>query len=544
MEKQFSISGIIVDVVKEKLFRGILEVDAGRIKSVIRSDKVDNQFIIPGFIDAHIHIESSMLVPSEFARLAVVHGTVATVSDPHEIANVLGIEGIDFMIRNGNQVPFKYYFGAPSCVPATRFESSGYSIGPAEIEELLMRHEIKYLSEMMNFPGVLYKNEEVMAKLAVAKKYQKPVDGHAPGLTGKEARLYIEAGITTDHECFTLSEALDKINMGMKILIREGSAAKNFEALVPLVGSHPEKVMLCSDDKHPDDLIHGHINHLVRRAIRLGYDPVKVIKTCTLNPVRHYKLDVGMIQPGDPADFVILDDLQEVNVKETYINGNKVAEKGVSLIKSASVSPINQFKALKIKNEALRVKAGSDYIKVMKAFDGQLITEKLIVKAKIHNDQLVSDPENDICKIVVMNRYQMSPVVVGFVNGFEIKEGAIASTVAHDSHNIIAVGVLDEDIVAAINLLVDSKGGIALANKGKVQHLPLPVAGLMSDMDGYAVADAYSKINNAARELGSRLHSPFMTLSFMALLVIPELKISDLGLFDGNKFELTSLFTN
>jgi adenine deaminase len=544
MEKQFSISGIIVDVVKEKLFRGILEVDAGRIKSVIRSDKVDNQFIIPGFIDAHIHIESSMLVPSEFARLAVVHGTVATVSDPHEIANVLGIEGIDFMIRNGNQVPFKYYFGAPSCVPATRFESSGYSIGPAEIEELLMRHEIKYLSEMMNFPGVLHKNEEVMAKLAVAKKYQKPVDGHAPGLTGKEARLYIEAGITTDHECFTLSEALDKINMGMKILIREGSAAKNFEALVPLVGSHPEKVMLCSDDKHPDDLIHGHINHLVRRAIRLGYDPVKVIKTCTLNPVRHYKLDVGMIQPGDPADFVILDDLQEVNVKETYINGNKVAEKGVSLIKSASVSPINQFKALKIKNEALRVKAGSDYIKVMKAFDGQLITEKLIVKAKIHNDQLVSDPENDICKIVVMNRYQMSPVVVGFVNGFEIKEGAIASTVAHDSHNIIAVGVLDEDIVAAINLLVDSKGGIALANKGKVQHLPLPVAGLMSDMDGYAVADAYSKINNAARELGSRLHSPFMTLSFMALLVIPELKISDLGLFDGNKFELTSLFTN
>jgi adenine deaminase len=407
-----------------------------------------------------------------------------------------------------------------------------------------MRREIKYLSEMMNFPGVLYKNEEVMAKLAVAKKYQKPVDGHAPGLSGKEARLYIEAGITTDHECFTLSEALDKINMGMKILIREGSAAKNFEALVPLVGSHPEKVMLCSDDKHPDDLIHGHINHLVRRAIRLGYDPVKVIKTCTLNPVRHYKLDVGMIQPGDPADFVILDDLQEVNVKETYINGNKVAEKGVSLIKSASVSPINQFKALKIKNEALRVKAGSDYIKVMKAFDGQLITEKLIVKAKIHNDQLVSDPENDICKIVVMNRYQMSPVVVGFVNGFEIKEGAIASTVAHDSHNIIAVGVLDEDIVAAINLMVDSKGGIALANKGKVQHLPLPVAGLMSDMDGYAVADAYSKINNAARELGSRLHSPFMTLSFMALLVIPELKISDLGLFDGNKFELTSLFTN
>lgn len=544
MESHISISGIIVDVVHEQIFRGILEVEDGKIKSVIRAENVVNQFIIPGFIDAHIHIESSMLVPSEFARLAVVHGTVATVSDPHEIANVLGVDGIDFMIRNGNEVPFKFYFGAPSCVPATRFESSGSTIGIREIENLLKRHEIKYLSEMMNYPGVLYHNEEVMAKLAVAKKYNKPVDGHAPGLTGQEARKYIEAGITTDHECYTLEEALEKINLGMKIQIREGSAAKNFATLVPLIGSHPDKIMFCSDDKHPDDLVVGHMNQLAQRAVSLGYDPLKVIRVCTLNPVRHYNLDVGLLQPGDPADFAVVKNLQEFNVSATYIGGVKVAENGKSLVRSVPVHPLNLFNAMRIEIKDIQIKEGGEFIKVLKALDGQLITEKLIVKAKVRDGFVVSDPANDICKIVVINRYSRSPVSIGFINGFGFTRGAIASTVAHDSHNIIAVGVNDDDIVHAINLLVQSKGGICLTNKKEDFHLPLPVAGLMSDADGYTVADSYGELNKAAKDFGSSLHSPFMTLSFMALLVIPELKISDKGLFDGIKFKHTSLFIN
>lgn len=543
MKSRFSISGNIVDVVKERIFKGILEIENGRIKSVTQVNKVDDQYIIPGLIDAHIHIESSMLVPSEFARLAVVHGTVATVSDPHEIANVLGIEGINFMIRNGEKVPFKFYFGAPSCVPATSFESSGSTIGTEEIERLLQRNEIKYLSEMMNFPGVIYNNEEVMAKLALAKKYNKPVDGHAPGLSGNDAQKYIQAGITTDHECFTLEEALDKINLGMKIQIREGSAAKNFDTLLPLLNLHPDKIMFCSDDKHPDDLVEGHINNLVKRAIQLGYDPVKVIRVCTLNPVRHYKLEVGLLQSGDPADFAVTDNLTDFNILSTYIDGEPVAEKGISFIQPAKIEVLNNFKALAVEKKDIEVKAKGELIKVMKALDGQLITEKFIVKAKIHNNLVESDTDADILKIIVLNRYSQSLAIAGFINGFGFKRGAIASTVAHDSHNIIAVGTNDDDIMEAVNLLVRSKGGISLADNGKLLHLPLPVAGLMSDKDGYQVAEDYKSINLAAKNLGSHLRSPFMTLSFMALLVIPELKISDKGLFDGVKFEYTSLFS-
>jgi adenine deaminase len=544
MNSKFSISGNIVDVITERIFKGILEIEDGKIKSVVENREAEDQVIIPGLIDAHIHIESSMLVPSEFARLAAVHGTVATVSDPHEIANVLGVEGINFMIQNGLKVPFKFYFGAPSCVPATSFESSGFSLGPLEIENLLKKHEIKYLSEMMNFPGVLYNNEEVMAKLALAKKYNKPVDGHAPGLSGKEIQKYINAGITTDHECFTLEEALEKISFGMKIQIREGSAAKNFETLVPLLKSHPDKIMFCSDDKHPDDLVEGHIDLLVKRAIQLGYDPITVIKVCTFNPVRHYKLDVGLLQPGDPADFAICDNLENVGILATYVNGEKVAEKGKSLIDPAKIIPLNNFKAGRLDHNELQMKAMGDFIKVLKALDGQLITEKIIVKANIQDGIVMSDPENDILKIMVLNRYSKAKVTVGFINGFGFKKGAIASTVAHDSHNIIAVGVQDKDIVTAVNMLVESKGGIAIADKDRTFHLPLPVAGLMSDQSGYVVAKAYQSINQTAKELGSTLHSPFMTLSFMALLVIPDLKISDKGLFDGNKFEYTTLFVN
>jgi adenine deaminase len=485
-----------------------------------------------------------MLTPAEFARLAVAHGTVATVSDPHEIANVLGIDGVRFMIENGRQVPFKFYFGAPSCVPATSFESSGAHLGSEDVEQLLKMNEIHYLSEMMNFPGVIYEDKEVMAKIHVAKKYHKPVDGHAPGLTGKEAKKYIQAGITTDHECFTIEEAMEKISYGMKVQIREGSAAKNFDTLIPLINSFPDKIMLCSDDKHPDDLIEGHINLVIKRAIKSGYDPVKVLKVCTYNPVKHYNLNVGLLQKGDPADFVVIDNFNDFTIKATYIEGEHVADNGKSLLKSLPASTPNKFFAIPVTEKYLEVKATGESIQVLKALDGQLITQKLITKAEIENGQVISDTENDILKMVVLNRYEASVPAIGFVNGFGLKRGAIASTVAHDSHNIIAVGTNDGEITQAINLLVETKGGISLVDGDHHLQLPLPVAGIMSNEDGYKIADTYKQLNQSAKNLGSTLHAPYMTLSFMALLVIPELKLSDKGLFDGTKFEFTSLFIN
>jgi len=544
MKSGFKISGNIVDVVNERIFSGTISIKDGIIVSIKEEETDSDEYIIPGLIDAHIHIESSMLVPSEFAKIAVQHGTVATVSDPHEIANVLGIEGVKFMIENGKKVPFKFFFGASSCVPATAFESSGAKLGPTEIEDLLKMNEIKYLSEMMNFPGVLFKDEEVMAKLDIAKKYHKPVDGHAPGVIGEDARKYIESGITTDHECFTIEEALEKIKFGMKVQIREGSAAKNFETLIPLIKDYPDKIMLCSDDKHPDDIVEGHINLVIKRAIDLGYDPVKVLKVCTYNPVQHYNLDVGLLQVNDPADFAIVDNLKNFNIRKTYINGELVAEKGKSFFNTDMSQTPNIFKADQIDERDLVVPANRGQIQVLQAIDGQLITKKLIVKPKIENGNVVSDVENDNLKIVVLNRYKEATPAIGFVKGFGFKRGAIASTVAHDSHNIIAVGTNDKEIVEAINTLVESKGGISLVDGDSKYLLPLPVAGIMSNEDGNKVADKYKILNIEAKNLGSKLHAPYMTLSFMALLVIPELKLSDKGLFDGIKFEFTSLLVN
>ncbi|MCD4731866.1 MAG: adenine deaminase, partial [Bacteroidales bacterium] len=513
-------------------------------ENIIEEESDSNQCILPGLIDAHIHIESSMLTPAEFARLAVAHGTVATVSDPHEIANVLGIDGVRFMIENGKQVSFKFYFGAPSCVPATSFESSGARLGSEDVEQLLKMDEIHYLSEMMNFPGVIYDDKEVMAKIQVAKKYHKPVDGHAPGLTGEEVKKYIQAGITTDHECFSIEEAMEKISYGMKVQIREGSAAKNFDTLIPLINSFPDKIMLCSDDKHPDDLVVGHINQVIKKAIKLGYDPLKVLKICTLNPIKHYDLGVGLLQKGDPADFIVIDNFDDFIIKATYIDGEHVAENGKSLLKSLPASTPNKFFANPVTEKDLEVKANGESIQILKALDGQLITPKLIAKAKIENGQVTSDIENDILKIVVLNRYKDSVPAIGFVNGFGLKRGAIASTVAHDSHNIIAIGTNDQEIAKAINLLIETKGGISLIDGNHQLHLPLPVAGIMSNEDGYKIAETYKQLNQSAKNLGSALHAPYMTLSFMALLVIPELKLSDKGLFDGTKFEFTSLFIN
>ncbi len=554
----FSITGNLVNIEKQTISPVEIVVSDGKIISITEKElQQSTGYILPGFIDAHVHIESSMLVPSEFAKLAVVHGTVATVSDPHEIANVCGLEGIEFMIANGKTVPFKFNFGAPSCVPATVFETAGATIDADDVEELLKRDEIKYLSEMMNFPGVLNEEEEVMKKIEAAHRLLKPVDGHAPGLRGEEALLYIErisqpsdskvpplGGFrgATDHECFTREEALDKLQNGMKIIIREGSAAKNFEALIDLLNDYPETMMFCSDDKHPDSLVEGHINQLCARAVAKGIDLFKVLKAACINPVKHYKLDVGLLKAGDPADFILVKDLENFEVVKTFINGELVAENGKSKIKSQKSKIINNFSCSKKKVEdfafVVTTDNGQQTTSLIEALDGQLITNKISAQLKTKDYKLQTDIEKDILKIVVVNRYKDAPVAKAFIKNFGIKKGAIASSVAHDSHNIVAVGVDDESICKAVNLIIEKKGGVSAIGNEKEKILALPVAGLMSNEDGYKIAAAYTAIDKMVKEeLGSTLNSPFMTLSFMALLVIPHLKLSDMGLFDGDVFE-------
>ncbi|MFZ6663604.1 adenine deaminase [Peijinzhouia sedimentorum] len=536
------IEGQIIDIEAKRIYPGVIYIDKGKIKRIEEREVENKQYILPGFIDAHVHVESSMLVPSEFARLAVVHGTVATVSDPHEIGNVLGVAGVNYMIDNGKQVPFKFYFGAPSCVPATTFETAGAIITAEEIDELMARPEVKYLSEMMNWPGVLFKDGDVYKKLAVAKKHGKPIDGHAPGLMAEQARDYAAAGISTDHECFAIEEALDKLKYGMHIAIREGSAAKNFEALYPLLHDYEDKIMLCSDDKHPDNLVEGHINLLVKRAIENGVDMYKVLKAACINPVRHYSLDVGLLKEGDPADFILVDDLKTWKVTSTYINGREVAKDGKTLISKVKNKIINQFNCDKLSAADFKVKAEGEGIHVIEALDGQLITNDLLLSCHIKDGFAESDIENDVLKFTVINRYQKAKPAIAFIRNFGLKRGAIASTVGHDSHNILVVGVDDEAMAKAANLVIEAKGGVSAYNGQSSQLVPLPVAGLMSEKDGYDVAKAYSAIDKMAKEMGSTLNSPFMTLSFMALLVIPQLKLSDKGLFDGKTFRFTSLF--
>jgi len=543
MNNTFEIKGQYIDIVGKRIFPAAISVQEGVISAIQEIPAAPQHFILPGFIDSHVHIESSMLIPSAFARLAVIHGTIGTISDPHEIANVCGVEGVHYMINNGKKVPFHFFFGAPSCVPATTFETAGASINSEEVATLLDNKDIYYLSEMMNFPGVLFKDEEVMKKIKAAHAVGKPVDGHAPGLMGEDAQKYIEAGISTDHECFTIEEAVDKLSYGMKILIREGSAAKNFEALYELIDDHPNSVMLCSDDKHPDSLVLGHINQLCARAVAKGLNVFNILKAACINPVVHYQLPTGMARVNDPANFIVIEDITHFKVAQTYINGQLVAEKGQSLIQPIDEKIINQFDTTLIKVEDIQVDLGTyptkeNKIAVIEAIDGQLITNYLWEDPTITDGKIISDTNKDILKIVVYNRYHPAAPKMAFIKNFGFKHGAIASTVAHDSHNIIAVGVNDHEIVQAINAVIQEKGGISCVKEQELKVLGLPVAGLMSKDDPYMVAEAYSTIDAMAKSLGSTLGSPFMTLSFMALLVIPHLKLSDKGLFDGDRFKL------
>ncbi|WP_299128965.1 adenine deaminase [uncultured Winogradskyella sp.] len=559
------LKGNIVDIKNRKIFKGEVTLENGKITSIIEKDCEENHYILPGFVDAHIHIESSMLVPSEFAKVAVKHGTVATVSDPHEIANVLGVKGVEFMINNGKQTPFKFNFGAPSCVPATSFESAGAVINSDDIQTLMANPDIKYLAEMMNYPGVIYDNAEVLKKLNWAKHYNKPIDGHAPGLRGDDLTKYIAAGISTDHECFTYEEGLEKLQKGMKVIIREGSAAKNFDALIDLLDTYYKNMMFCSDDKHPDDLLLGHINQLCIRAVEKGIDVFKVLQAACINPVKHYNLDVGLLNVGDQADMIVIENLKDFKTLQTYIDGELVYDKGVSNIKHVEFKSLNNFNAQPKSVGDFRLEARAELsgavtrnasevsksikphsIRVIECLDGELITNNITASATIKDGNLVSNTETDILKMVVVNRYDAETYkedkpAIAFIKNFGLKEGAIASSVGHDSHNIIAVGVSDEAICKAVNLLIDNEGGICAVSNQSQNVIPLPVAGIMSDQNAETIGKQYAQLDKMAKQMGSPLNAPYMSLSFMALLVIPSLKLSDKGLFDGAKFQFTSV---
>ncbi len=534
-----------MDIKNKLIFKGEITISDGRIVKIEKKDHDVSHYILPGFIDAHIHIESSMLVPSEFAKIAVTHGTVATVSDPHEIANVLGVKGVDFMIENGKQTPFKFNFGAPSCVPATSFESAGAVIDSDGVKTLMANPDIKYLAEMMNYPGVLHDDDEVLKKINWAKHYHKPIDGHAPGVFGDDITKYINAGISTDHECFSYEEGLEKLQKGMKILIREGSAAKNFEALIDLLPEYFENIMFCSDDKHPDDLIIGHINTLCARAVAKGMDVFKVLQVACVNPVEHYGLEVGLLQKGHDADCIIVEDLKDFKVLQTYINGELVCDQGVSKLQSVVFQNLNNFNTEKKTVADFKVRSNSSSkqlnIRVIEALEGQLVTNALVEEATVKQGDLISNTDTDILKMTVVNRYNNEVPALAFIKNFGLQQGAIASSVGHDSHNIIAVGVSDEMICKAVNLIIENKGGICAVSATHNTIIPLPVAGIMSDQDAPTIAKQYADLDNIAKQLGSPLKAPFMTLSFMALLVIPSLKLSDKGLFDGTDFKFITL---
>ena len=536
-----NVKGNIVDILNKRIFKGEVCLENGQISAIREVNHEVENYILPGFVDAHIHIESSMVVPSEFAKIAVLHGTVATVSDPHEIANVLGVQGVDFMIENGKKVPLKFNFGAPSCVPATSFESAGAVINANDIKLMMENPDINYLAEMMNYPGVLLDGEEVLQKIEHAKNNNKPIDGHAPGLRGDDVTKYIAAGISTDHECFRYDEALEKLQKGMKILIREGSAAKNFEALIDLLPEHYNNMMFCSDDKHPDDLLLGHINQLCERAVAKGMDIFKVLQAACVNPVKHYNLEVGLLQVGDPADFILVDNLKEFNVLETYINGELVAKNGKSFVKSVPFEVLNNFNTDIKKVADFRLASSSKKIRVIEALDGELVTNQIAADSLIVDGNLVSNTATDVLKMTVVNRYKNETPSIAFIKNFGIKEGAIASSVGHDSHNIIAIGVSDEAICKAVNLIIENKGGVCAVTKTTEKVVALPVAGIMSDQPAEIIGNAYAALDAMAKEMGSTLRAPYMSLSFMALLVIPSLKLSDKGLFDGNTFKFTSL---
>lgn len=503
-------------------------------------------YCVPGLVDSHVHIESSMLTPQKFAEMVIPHGTIGVVCDPHEIVNVLGMPGMEYMMEDADKSPLNFYFAVPSCVPATPFETSGAVVTAADILKVIDKSVA--LAEMMNYPGVCMRLPEVMDKLNVAIEAGKPIDGHAPGLDGKDLELYASAGISTDHECFSLDEALKKIALGMKVLIREGSAARNLDALFPLMKSNPESVMACTDDAHPDDIrARGHIEKFYRRAVAEGVSVFDIFRILTLNPIEHYKLDCGALRIGDKADFVMVSDLEKYDVCRVYLAGKKVYENGKQLYRSIHSQRPNNFAKRNFYDFDFAVNAPKDAptVKVIDILPGELVTKqstRMMYTKK--GDPIEAVPDADIVKIAVVNRYSNAPVVNGFIRGTGLKRGAMASSVAHDSHNVVVIGADSNSMLKAVESIFRSKGGIVVVPEtGEPEELKLPIAGLMSGKDHNAVADQYEALIAMAKEkLGVTLESPFMTMAFMSLLVIPDLKIGDKGLFDVTKFEFTDLF--
>lgn len=537
------ISGNIIDIHNRIIYPGSIITENKQIARIEREDREYRQYIMPGLIDAHIHIESSMATPGSFAGTAVRHGTTGVVSDPHEIANVLGINGIEFMLEDSQRVPLKFWFGAPSCVPATDFETNGAVLNSTDINKLLERKEIKYLAEVMNFPGVVNNDPEVLRKLNAAKKNGKKIDGHAPGLTGDALKKYIEAGISTDHECVSINEAKEKLALGMKILIREGSAARNLDELKDLIRSDADMVMLCSDDLHPGELVKGHINTMVSKLLMEGFDMFDVIRSCTLNPQRHYGLEAGLLREGDPADFIIAEDFRTMKIIETWIDGKRAYGNGKVFFDYNPASYKNRFDSEYLIPDDLKVIRTGRTMRVIRAFDGEIYTAETFADAGTE-EFVKPDIGKDLLKIVVKDRYIGNPPAIAFINGFGMKKGALASSIAHDSHNIVCVGTSDYDITEAVNRVIEMKGGLAVSDGSRIYSMDLPVAGLMSSKPVPEIAGKYKELSDAVKSMGCTLKAPFMTLSFLALLVIPELKLSDKGLFDGKSFRFVSLFTD
>jgi adenine deaminase len=538
-----SIEGNIVDIYNETIYPGKIIIKDGIIAEIIKRNKHYENYIIPGLVDSHVHIESSLLIPSRFAEIAITHGTIAAVSDPHEIANVCGLKGIDFMIENGNSVPFYFSFGAPSSVPSTNYESNGATIGPKQIQILFEKFKLNYLSEVMNYPGVINGDKEIIEKLNLARKLGKKIDGHAPELIGLNLIKYAGFGIETDHECSSINEAIEKIENGIKILIREGSAACNFDALAPLIDLYPKQVMLCTDDFHPDILIKYHINELIRRGLNKGLDLFNLLRAASLNPKNHYSLPFGLLRVNESADFVIIDNIADFNVLQTWIKGNPVFANGTVDFNFKKVKIINNFQARPIYYNQLAVQATGSRIRVINLMEDELITIQSFENAKIVNNEVVSDTISDILKLVVINRYQRNAKpAIGFVKNFGLKSGAMASSISHDSHNIIAVGTNDHDILSAINQLIISKGGLVVCKDNNCTILNLEIAGLMTQKPANEVAMRLSKLNDLIKDYGSKLKAPFMSLSFLSLIVIPHLKLSDKGLFNVDSFSFVELF--
>ncbi len=538
MSTNFTITGVVFDPILRESFGATLRIQDGKIAKIEKDSNIKHPIILPGFVDSHVHIESSMLTPSNFARAAVKHGTVAVVTDPHEIANVSGVKGVEFMINDAKDSDLKFYFGAPSCVPASPFDECFQPFTPEIIEGLMKRNDIHFLAEMMNFPGVICKSESVMQIIGKAHTVNKPVDGHVPGLSGDALKSYVSAGITTDHECFTLEEALEKIKLGMKILIRDGSAAKNFSALHPLINEYSKHLMFCTDDCHPDELLHGHINLKVKQSLALGYDVFDVLQVSSVNPVNHYKLNVGLLQEGDFADFLVVDNLQNLNIQSTFINGLDVLEREEKVQKSYSA--LNYVFPTSFNPSNLNLNVASSNVNAIEVINDELITNSVVVYNEA--ETLSCNLKEDVLKIAVLSRYKENELSVGLIKGFGMKKGAIAASIAHDSHHIISVGCDNVSIEKCLEFIIKNRGGVCYFDGQQLHGLPLPVYGLMTDSTAEVAASAYEKINSKVISDGCKLKAPFMTMSFMSLSVIPHLKITPAGLFDVDKFNYTELF--